>query len=395
MKPLICCALLIVSLSAPAAPDDIDVDSPVMLAGAWVPQNPDQIDFKKLPRVPARHVIISDVRDSGGTRVHQHAYLAHYGGRYWAMWSDGPGARRNGLTPDQHRNVTPGHDLAGNRVSYASSPDGLQWTKPRDLAGPPRMEGFGWISRGMWVRDGQLLALASHFRAPGYAGQGLSLEAFRWDHDAGEWVAHGTVLDDALNNFPPKKLPTGEWMMTRRDHRRQVSVMIGGVDAFNSWRVHPFAGYDDSTQPEEPYWYLLPDKKTIAGLIRDNSRSGRLMRSFSTDNGRRWSPIVKTNFPDATSKFFVHQTSHGDYVLVSNTDSRRRDPLTLAMSSNGTAFDRLFYLIGDRHVDYPHIIEHAGQLLIAFSGAKQTMEVMQVSLDDLEAMSMPNSVSKP
>ncbi len=393
MKPLCCCVLLIASASG--ASEDIELTSPVMLTGPWVPPSADQIDFNRLPRVPVRHVIISDVRDSGGARVHQHAYLAHHDGRYWAMWSDGPGKRRKGLTTDQHRNVVPGHDLAGNRVSYATSPDGLQWTKPRDLAGPPRMEGFGWISRGMWVRDGELLALASHFRAPGYPGRGLSLEAFRWEDDAGEWIAHGTVLDDTLNNFPPRKLPTGEWMMTRRDHQRQVSVMIGGVDAFDSWQVHPFAGYDDNARPEEPYWYLLPDRKTIAGLVRDNKRSGRLLRTFSTDSGRTWRSIVKTDFPDATSKFFVHQTSRGDYIMVSNSNPQRRDPLTLAMSSNGIVFDRLFYLIGDRHVDYPHIIEHEGQLLIAFSGAKQTMEVVRVSLGELDALVMPDSVSKP
>ena len=105
----------------------------------------------------------------------------------------------------------------------------------------------------------------------GYDGLGLSLEAFRWN--GVRWVAHGTVLDDSMNNFPPKRLPSGEWMMTRRDHQRQVSVMIGG-----------------------------------------------------------------------------------------------------------------------RHVDYPHMIEHDGHLLVAFSGAKQRMEVMKVSLDELEGLAMPESV---
>ena len=358
--------------------------SPLMLVGDGVPANPSEINFDKLPRVPAEHVIISDVRDQGGTRVHQHAYLARFGGRFWAMWSDGPGKPNPKFTPRQHRDVVPGHDRPGTRVSFATSVDGLKWTKPGDLSGPPRREDFGWISRGMWLRDGELLALASHFHAPGYAGEGLSLEAFRWDEKNKKWIAHGTVLDDSMNNFPPKKLPTGEWMMTRRDHQRQVSVMIGGVKSFNDWKVKPLASYDGNGRPEEPYWYLLPDEKNIVGLIRDNGRSGRLLRTFSTDSGRTWTPITKTNFPDATSKFFVHRTSRGYYVLVSNSNPRRRDPLTLAVSKDGLVFDRLYYLIGGRHIDYPHIIEHDGHLLIAFSGAKQTMEVMKVSLDELE-----------
>jgi hypothetical protein len=390
--PLITALLLVplAVLHADDAPSKLNADNTLMLAGDWVPEDPHQIDYEKLPRVKAEHTIISDVRDHAGTRVHQHTYLAHHDGRFWAMWSDGPGGSRTGVTAEQHRNIVPAHDMPGTRNSFATSRDGLHWSKPADLTGPPRKKGFGWIARGLWERDGQLLALASHFNAPGYDGPGLSLEAFRWEGT--KWVAHGTVLDDSMNNFPPKRLPSGEWMMTRRDHQRQVSVMIGGTKAFDDWRINPLAAYDGNGRPEEPYWYILPDEKTIVGLIRDNGGSKFLLRTFSRDNGQAWSKIHRTNFPDATSKFFVHRTSRGYYVTVSNSNPRRRDPLTLAISQDGLVFTKLFWLIGGRHVDYPHIIEHDGHLLIAFSGAKQTMEVMKVSLDELERLAMPESV---
>ncbi|MDP6060604.1 MAG: exo-alpha-sialidase, partial [Pirellulaceae bacterium] len=205
-----------------------------------------------------------------------------------------------------------------------------------------------------------------------------------WGKTQGKWVAHGTVRDDAMNNFPPKKLPNGQWMMSRRDHRRQVSMLVGGVEAFDRWTVQPLASYSKKQQPEEPYWYVLPDGKNLVGLIRDNGGSKRLLRTFSTDSGRSWSSIVTTNFPDATSKFFAVRTSRGYYALVSNSSPRRRDPLTLAISVDGLVYTHLFYLVGGRHVDYPHIIEHDSHLLIAFSGAKQTMEVIKVSLADVD-----------
>lgn len=374
----------------PAVADDPDpVDNPTstkMLAAEGLPDDPAKIDFKALPRLKSEHAILSDVRDRAGTWVHQHAYLAHHHGRYWAMWSDGPGVPQKNVSAEAHRNKVPGHDQAGTRVSYATSEDGITWSPPGDLSGPPRKDGYGWIARGLWVRDGELLGLASHFKAPGYAGDGLSLEAFRWDETAGKWQNHGTVRDDSMNNFPPKKLPgTDTWMMTRRDGQRQVSVMIGGDKAFDDWQVHPMASYDGKGRPEEPYWYVLPDGKNLVGLIRDNGRSGNLLRTFSTDNGRSWSPITKTDFPDATSKFFALRTSRGYYALVSNSNPKRRDPLTLAISADGLVFTDLFYLVGGRHIDYPHIIEHDDHLLIAFSGAKQTMEVMKISLDEIDA----------
>ena len=149
----------------------------------------------------------------------------------------------------------------------------------------------------MWKRDGELLALASHFHAPGYAGDGLSLEAFRWDKSKGEWLDHGTVRDDSLNNFPPKKLPgSDQWMMTRRDGKRQVSVMIGGDKAFDDWEIHPMASYNGKGRPEEPYWYVLPDGDHLVGLIRDNGRSGRLLRTFSTDKGRHQQVFRTSHF---------------------------------------------------------------------------------------------------
>jgi hypothetical protein len=78
--------------------------------------------------------------------------------------------------------------------------------------------------------------------------------------------------------------------------------------------------------------------------------------------------------------------------MVSNSNPRQRDPLTLAISQDGLVFTKLFWLVGGRHVDYPHIVEHDGHLLVAFSGAKQTMEVMKVALDELERLVMPESV---
>lgn len=96
--------------------------------------------------------------------------------------------------------------------------------------------------------------------------------------------------------------------------------------------------------------------------------------------------------PGTNSKFFVHRIRRGYYVIVSNSNPHRRDPLTLAIRQDGVVFTKLFWLIGGRHVDYPHIIEHDGHLLIAFSGARQTMEVMKVSLDERERLAMPESV---
>src|SRR5688572_10614514 len=140
--------------SEPRSPRPHPVNNPqshVMLTGDWMPSDPHQIDFDRLPRVPVQHVVVSDAGDRNG--VNQHNYLIHHDGQFWAMWSDGPAIE----------------DRVGQVVKYATSNDGLKWTEPKFMTPYPRnsgpdspnyntrkKEGFRYISRGFWLREGQL-----------------------------------------------------------------------------------------------------------------------------------------------------------------------------------------------------------------------------------------------
>ncbi len=354
--------------------------SPRMLAGAWVPDDPRTIDFDRLPRVRSRHSVVSDVRASNG--VNQHNYLAHFAGRFWVMWSDGPGIE----------------DRVGQRVKFATSHDGLHWSdatyltpappdSDRDSAyyGTRSPHGFRWIARGFWQRGDELLAVASLDEAATFFGPSLRLHAFRLDLDRRSWTRLGVIAEDAINNFPPKRLPNGQWMMSRRSHDYKkvgVQFLIGGRKAIDQWASFPVLGSSSELSAEEPFWWLLPDDSLMA-LFRDNRRSGYLFRSFSVDNGRTWSKPARTDFPDATSKVHGLRLSDGRYALVSNANPRRRDPLVISISNNGLVFHKMGYLVGGRRVDYPHAIEHDGHLLVAFSGGKQTIEILKITLSDL------------
>jgi hypothetical protein len=158
------------------------------------------------------------------------------------------------------------------------------------------------------------------------------------------------------------------------------------VEAFDAWTSHPVMNYSESElKPEEPYWWILPGG-SLCALFRDNNKGGYLYRAFSADSGRTWSAPVRTNFPDASSKFHGLQLSDGRYVLVSNANPAQRDPLVLSISNDGLVFHAMGYLIGGRRVDYPHVIEHEGHLMIAFSGAKSTVEVLKIRVEDLAVL---------
>ena len=359
-------------------------ESSKMLEGSWIPMNPHNIDFNKLPKIISQHSIVSDVRKSDG--VNQHNYLIHHDGKYWVMWSDGPGVE----------------DRVGQRVAYATSDDGLNWSDKKFITPfPPKSnkssdnyntrsnEGYRYISRGFWKRGEELLALMSIDEADKFFGPGLELRAYKYDSKNNSWEDIGLVYDNAINNFPPKRLPNGEWMMTRRSFDRNVFMLTGGTNKFNEWESHPVVSFGGSELiAEEPYWWVLPDNNLLA-LFRDNARSGYLYRAFSSDNGRTWSNPVITDFPDARSKFNGMRLSDGRYILVSNPNPKKRDPMALSISNDGIIFNKMGYLFGGRRIDYPHIIEHDGYLLIAFSGGKQSVEVLKIKISELEKLKMP------
>lgn len=332
--------------------------------------DPAKIDFANLPRLAGAHAIVS--RGDPEWKFRLHNYLVHYAGKYWCCWSHGPVIE----------------DKATQHIRFATSDDGLTWSESHVLAGPPQA-GYGYIARGFWLREGTLWALGALFEAPSFHGLDLELVAFRWNPARATWEPPVHVFGDAINNFPPQRLPTGEWMLERRNANRDVSMLIGGVKDLDDWQVIPVAPYDvaQGIAPAEPDWWVLP-QGGIVGLYRDNTSSRRLLRAFSTDNGHTWTKPVRTNFPDAKSKFNALRTSRGYQVLVSNANPAARHPLCLSTSDNGLVFTRMAVLAipGAESVMYPHVIEQDGHLLIAFSRQKTSIEVFKIPLSEIEKL---------
>lgn len=364
-----------VLLLATVALAENNAEQAIVLRLGGVVTDPTAIDYGALPRIEGQHAVVCPMTDA--LKFQLHNYLLHHENKYWCMFSHGPVVE----------------DVPTQFVSYATSDDGLKWSAAKPLT-PIPAEPYAYIARGLWLRDGELLALAAHYRGKGAFGDNkeLQLQAFGWDSKAGVWKLKAKLYQDAINNFAPQRLAGGEWMMTRRDSKFNVSMLAGGVSALDDWQSFPVVKRSEvpGFSPDEPFWWQLPDGRLHA-LFRDNGDSGRLYQAFSVDSGRTWLRPAISNFPNARSKCYPLRLSTGAWAMISNANpARGRRELHLSLSQDGVTFTKMAQLVipnaGAATLQYPHAIEHDGHLLIAFSRDKHQTEVLRVPVATIEKL---------
>ena len=320
------------------------------------------------------HCIYRGEKDVNG--YNNHVYLARYADRFWAMWSC---ASRDG-----------GH--TGQYVRFATSVNGTDWSSPGTIALPPE-DGY-LIARGLWVRDGKLLALVARCSGETVKTKVEALEAYQWDPAASAWKAAGTIGKELINNYAPIRLETGEWLMPYRfrELNRVDGVLVGGKSALDSWRRIPFPGPEEARFTEANA--VIRKDGTVAVHFRDNHRSGFLFRSVSKDGGKSFSQPTKTDFPDCKCKHFCMKLSTGTYVLINNPESR--SSLQVSASGDGVVFSRTA-ILRDRppavrnaghdkgpSFTYPHACEHDGFLYIAYSVSRDDIWLTRISVKDID-----------
>jgi len=339
-------------------------------------------DVNALPEAPARHsTVFRGVEKVSGFNLH--SYIAHHDGRFWAMWSSSMVGEED---PDQ-------------QVLYATSRDGHRWSKAEVLAadpdgpqGPAR-----WIARGIYVTGGKLTALAAYIESADYRNRGksvvwknLSLRRFEWT--GRKWEPRGVYADDCMNNFPPERL-NGMLALVCRD--RDMNVTMALADSPGAWKHTPVASEPPFDKMDEPTYYATEGGE-VHMIVRDNSRSGVMLRALSADHGRTWSKPVRTNYPDATSKNFPGRLSNGAYFLINNPNPKGRDPLAVSFSRDGWTFDRALAIRknlpprrfegrakGSGTAQYPHAIEHGGSLWVIYATNKEDIEVAEIPVSKL------------
>jgi len=286
-----------------------------------------------------------------------------------------------------------GHNRGGENTETeearwcTSDDDGKTWSavKTIDAGNEP---GIG-VSHGVFLsHEGKLWAFHG-----AYTGtlKGIHTRAYVFDEAKDEWLPKGTIIEGGFWPLQaPVKMEDGNWIMSgiavgspdveKGTHPAAVAISHGNdLLKWDLVVIQPVKGLQMWGESG-----VLVNGRYITNIARYGDEA-RALVSVSPDYGRTWSEMRPSNLPMVTAKPCAGVLSNGQRYLVCTTAAdatKRRSPLTLAVSKPGEAVFSKIYLIrpsllpegpGESNakviLSYPGAIEHEGKLYVGYSNS--------------------------
>ena len=310
--------------------------------------------------------------------LHGICLVAHKG-RIFACWTN------------SRRNEDPEVELVRGRWS---DDGGKSWGPPETVAGNPQFQpsyGHGTLLS----RDGKLWAFVARFD-PGSPHRQINMEAFLRDDATGQWTSHGLVARQFWAHESPRPLPDGGWILGGAMGPYPgcgPGVAILDKDDVTQWQVGSLPipyGASEYYAGETTVW---ADAAGLTAIVRNPIKDLALL-SMSRDRGKTWALPTETNLAMAESKACAGTLSTGQRYLVYN--SGNRENLVIAAGKPGAELLSNQWMLRKGRVparypgrskgpqwSYPWALEQGGNLLVAYSAAKEDAELAIIPLSSL------------
>ena len=383
--------------------------------------NPDWIINRKRPGYPllkdVSHVQIQPPSAEAGA-YHHHPLISKVKGKLVAIWSNHP----------------TGEDGSGQQILGASSTNGETWSEPQVIFAPvdkirsSSLNGRSLLPGGIFESGNQLYVFCVINDSVGFGefdssvlgnpqsktrtakfpkrirkGQGYLVRTFEFHTDRGsdnsfrlgttEWV--GLQVPDPVAGFPLGQRETS----SEQNERLCKKIRAQAVP----WDFNQ-SGCEVETNGRrlcEPTSSRLSNNLSVT-YFRDLGGSQRLFAQFASKKAGV-SPIVPTPIPDAPSKSVFGRVDKYFLLIGNQVVSKRgtrRDPLTIAVSSDGTSFDNAFAIRWrtskfrtpkqqdepdgrGRGFQYPDFVRFDDDLLVIYSVNKESIEVSRIPLESI------------
>lgn len=357
--------------------------------------------------LPGKNVCLYDAARETNHFCH-HPALGVFQGRLYAMWSNG----------------RKGEDEIGQRVLYARSADGENWSAPRVLCEPFKgTRGPTTLTAaGFYAREEQLCAYVASYEyeslEPTFDKHGCSrlgsgcVRTALYALTSGDGESFSAPLNmnvPLCPNYGPRRLSSGRLLMTGNWAHAYTDDQSG----LSGWTLRGFC--PDALLPERPprddpsfFWKVSKAMglsgalcegafvETADGVLHMLHRSygPTLFESGSADGGEYWSLPEPATFPNGNSKFWLGRLPDGRYAYVGNPGpDSSRCPLVLSLSKDGLTFD-MHYLIETEKTarkfpgiykggiyGYPDAAVFGGALYVVCSRWKEDILVRKIPLE--------------
>jgi len=186
------------------------------------------------------------------------------------------------------------------------------------------------------------------------------------------WGMVTSSTDEGETWGPPARLPDGI-LGPIKNKPLQLSngdVLAGSSTEHNGWQVH----FERSTDGGRTWVATAPVPDTATkGAIQPSvlmhrdgrlqavgrTRSGHVFETWSTDQGRNWSPLSLLDLPNPNAGTDAITLSDGRQLIVYNHTAQGRSPLNVALSEDGRSWRTVAVLEDDpgREYSYPAVIQ--------------------------------------
>jgi predicted neuraminidase len=222
------------------------------------------------------------------------------------------------------------------------------------------------------------------------------------------WGMVRTSTDAGRTWGPARRLPDGVLgPIKNKPVRLGDGTIISGSstetpDSANAWRVH----FERSTDGGETWTVVHPAAATPGpeiGAIQPSilmhtdgrlqavgrSRSQRVFETWSSDQGRSWSPVTLTSLPNPSAGTDAITLRDGRHLIVYNHTPKGRSPLNVALSRDGRMWEAAHVLESEPgEYSYPAVIQSPDGLVhITYTWKRQ--KIKHVVIDPKRLVSVP------
>ena len=219
------------------------------------------------------------------------------------------------------------------------------------------------------------------------------------------WGMLMTSSDGGANWSKPRRLPDGILgpIKNKPVQLRDGSILSGSSTEDAGWRVHMEYTSDlgvtwqksDALNDRTQFGAIQPTILVYRSgeiQILCRSRQGLITQSWSTDNGKTWSPMKTTALPNPSAGIDAVTLRDGRALLVYNHTKSSRSPLNVAISSDGKTWKAALRLEDQSgEYSYPAVIQTADGLVhVTYTWRRERIKHVVIDPGKLEPRDMPD-----